>query len=60
METLELTDTVAEMTTKGIEYFYDEKRFIMIHLLSNADEFYKNEFYQFFPQLITFAAGKKM
>lgn len=43
METLELTDIVAEMTTKGIEYFYDEKRFIMVHLLANADDFYKNE-----------------
>ena len=43
METLELTDVIAEMTTKGIEYFYDEKRFIMVHLLANADDFYKNE-----------------
>lgn len=43
MDVLELTDVVADMTTNEKEVFYDENRFIFIHLLSNSDDFYKNE-----------------
>lgn len=43
MDVLEVTDVVADMNNKETEFYYDSDRFIMIHLLSNADEFYKNE-----------------
>lgn len=43
MDVLELTDTVADMNTNNKDFYYDENRNILIHLLANADDFYKNE-----------------
>lgn len=43
MDILELTDIVADMNNNDVNYMYDDKRCILIHLLSNSDDFYKNE-----------------
>lgn len=41
--TLEVTDSIAEMVTKNLEYFHEENRDIIIHKLNTTDDFRENE-----------------